>query len=157
MSRLWEIHARAVRASLRRVGAVGLAIVAPVALLITLVPTPLQARAKPLVVRGLGWLHDRTLLEWLSWTRLEVLANVAMLVPVALLLTFVLGARRWWLATAICVAASVGVETAQLFMPARVTSLLDVAANGLGALAGAAIAAIAEAIALRARRRSLRR
>lgn len=137
---------------LRRLGVIGLAIALPVVLIVTLWPTHLLMEVKPQVVRGIEWFHDRQLFEWLYWTRLEVLANVAMLVPVALLLTFLLGARRWWVAVAICAAASLGVELVQHFMPGRIASVLDVVANGLGALFGAAIAAGIEVIVVRARR-----
>ncbi len=132
-------------------------LVVPIVLVITLWPNHLFMRAKPRVVRGLEWLHSQQLFEWLYWTRLEVLANVAMLVPVALLLTFVLGARRWWMAVGICVAASIGVEAVQYLMPGRVSSILDVIANTLGAVIGALAAISIEVIAVRGRRASARR
>lgn len=134
---------------MRRAGSIGLLIAVPVVLVITLWPNHLFMRAKPMVVRGLEWLHAHQLFEWLYWTRLEVLANVAMLVPVAMLLTFVLGARRWWLAVGLCVAASVGVEAMQLFMPGRVSSFVDVVANGIGSVTGSLLAVGAETIAVR--------
>lgn len=149
--------ARDAKPPLRRLGIVGLAITAPLALLLTLWPTHLLMRAKPQVVRGIEWFHDRDLFEWIYWTRLEVLANVAMLVPIALLLTFVLGARRWWIAVALCAAASLGVELVQYSMPGRVASVLDVVANSLGALIGALLAAVIEVVVVRARRSSTRR
>ena len=144
-------------APLRRLGSAGLLLAVPIVLVITLWPNHLFMRAKPRVVQGLEWLHSQQLFEWLYWTRLEVLANVAMLVPVALLLTFALGARRWWMAVAVCVAASVGVELAQSFMPGRVSSNLDIVANGLGAVIGALVAVGVEAIVVRGRRASARR
>jgi glycopeptide antibiotics resistance protein len=138
-------------APLRAVGVGGLVLAVPIVLLITLWPSHLFMEVKPQVVRGLEWMHERELLEWLYWTRLEVLANVAMLVPVALLLTFALGARRWWLAVAACVAGSAGVELVQHFMPGRVASVGDVVANGLGACIGALLAAGALAVVARHR------
>ena len=149
-------HARR-SAPLRRVGSVGLLLGVPIVLVITLWPSHLFMRAKPRVVQGIEWLHSQQLFEWLYWTRLEVLANVAMLVPVALLLTFALGARRWWMAVAMCVAASVGVELVQSFMPGRVSSNLDVIANGLGAVIGALLGVAIEAMVVRGRRASARR
>lgn len=143
--------ARRGAAPLRSVGVGGLLLAVPIVLTITLWPSHLFMGMKPQVVRGLEWMHERELVEWLYWTRLEVLANVAMLVPVALLLTFALGARRWWLAAAACIAGSIGVELVQHFMPGRVASVGDVVANGLGACVGALLAAGLEAIA-RARR-----
>lgn len=149
--------ARNAKPTLRRLGIVGLAVATPLALLITLWPTHLLLRAKPRVVRGIEWLHAQEMFEWLYWTRLEVLANVAMLVPVALLLTFVLGWRRWWIAVVACAAASVGVEVVQHFLPNRVSSAMDVVANSLGGLIGALLAVAIELAAVRARRSSKRR
>lgn len=144
-------------APLRRAASIGLLLAMPIVLVITLWPNHLLMLAKPRVVQGLEWLHSRQLLEWLYWTRLEVLANVAMLVPLALLLTLVLGARRWWLAVAMCIAASVGVEAVQYFMPGRVSSGRDVIANGVGAVIGSLIAVGVEAMVVRGRRASTRR
>lgn len=131
-------------APLRRVGIVGLAAAVPVIALITLWPTHFLLRIKPRVVQGIEWLHARDMFEWIYWTRLEVLANVAMFVPLALLLTFVLGARRWWLALALCLAVTVGIEATQHFMPGRVASMRDIVANGAGAAIGVALAALIE-------------
>lgn len=142
-------------APLRRLGVVGLLVSVPVVLLVTLWPTHFLLRAKPRVVQGIEWLHARQMFEWIYWTRLEVLANVAMFVPLALLLTFVLGARRWWIAVALCVALSVGVELAQLaLLPGRVASARDVVANGVGALFGVGLAAAIEGVVRSARRRA---
>lgn len=136
----------------RRAGLVGLAILLPIVLVTTLWPTHFLLRAKPAVVDALGRLHDRGALEWLTWVRLEVLANVAMLVPVALLLTLVLGARRWWIAALAGAAFSVAVELVQWTMPHRVASLLDIVANTAGAVVGALLGATIAAL-LGARRR----
>lgn len=140
-------------APLRRLGVVGLLLALPVVGVLTLWPTHWLLRAKPRVLQGLRWLHAREMFEWVYWTRLEVLANVAMFVPLAMLLVFVLGARRWWIALGLCLAATVGIEAVQhLFLPGRVASVKDIVANGVGALLGVALAAVVEA-AVRARRR----
>jgi glycopeptide antibiotics resistance protein len=142
-------------APLRTLGAVGLALAVPVVLVVTLWPTHFLLRAKPRIVRGLEWFHTRGMLEWVYWTRLEVLANVAMFVPLALLLTFVLGARRWWLALLLCVALSAGVELAQhVLLPGRVATVRDVIANGVGAAIGVVIASVIEGVVRLARRRA---
>lgn len=143
-------------APLRRLGIAGLALIIPVVLLVTLWPAHFLLRAKPRVTRGIEWLHARDLFDWLTWTRLEVLANVGMFVPVALLVTFVLGARRWWVTVAACTALSVAVELVQAFMPGRVAAVLDVIANGLGALLGALLAVTIEALVRRRRARLTR-
>ena len=143
-------------APLRTVGALGLLLCVPVVLVVTLWPTHFLLRLKPRVVRGLEWLHARDLADWLTWTRLEVLANVAMFVPLALLLTFVLGARRWWITVGLCVAVSLGVELAQHAMPGRIASARDIVTNGLGAVLGVSLAIPVEAIVRRTQRASLR-
>ena len=146
--------ARRAAAPLRRLGIAGLALVTPVVLVVTLWPTHFLLRAKPRVTRGIEWLHARDLFDWLTWTRLEVLANVAMFVPVALLVTFVLGARRWWVTVIACAALSVAVELVQALMPGRVAAALDIVANSLGALLGALLAVAIEALVRRSRRRT---
>lgn len=148
-----RVAPRGAHAPLRRLGLVGLALLAPVVLIVTLWPSHFLLRAKPRVTRGIEWLHARELFDWLTWSRLEVLANVGMFVPVALLITFALGARRWWVTIALCLALTVGVETVQAFMPGRVAALLDIIANGLGAVIGTLLATVIEAL-VRARRRS---
>lgn len=138
-------------APLRPVGVVGLVLAVPVGMLVTLQPTR-AILARPVVEDGLERLHERGLVEWLDWTRFEVLANVAMLVPLALLLTFVLGRRRWWAALVLCVGASVGVEIAQSFIPGRDPAASDIVANTVGAVIGTLAAVGAEASVQRIRR-----
>ncbi|WP_347754305.1 VanZ family protein [Agrococcus sp. ProA11] len=145
-------------APLRRVGAIGLLLALPVVALLTLWPSHLLLRFKPRVLQGIEWFHAREMLEWVYWTRLEVLANVAMFVPLAALLVFLLGARRWWLALALCLAATVGIELVQhVLLSGRVASAKDVVANTAGAVIGVLIAVAIEAIVRAARRRSARR
>lgn len=136
-------------APLRRLGLAALLALVPVVLLITLWPTHALLRFKPTVVRGLTWLHDRGIVEWLTWVRLEVLANVAMLIPVAFALACLLGGRRWLVAVAICTGLSVAVETVQFMMPGRIASPLDVVMNTIGALIGAGLAVALESLVRR--------
>jgi len=147
-------------APLRRLGVVGLLAALPIVALLTLWPSHWLLRFKPRVVRGIEWFHAQGMFEWIYWTRLEVLANVAMFAVLAVLLVFVLGARRWWLALGLCVAASVGIELAQdLLLPGRVATVRDVLANSAGALLGTIAAAAIEAVVRRTRmrRRAVRR
>ncbi|WP_405216952.1 VanZ family protein [Agrococcus sp. Ld7] len=152
------MHATAPSAPLRRVGAIGMLVALPVVGVLTLWPTHWLLRAKPRVVRGIEWFHSRELLQWVYWTRLEVLANVAMFVPLALLLTFLLGARRWWIALSLCVATTIGIELVQhVLLPGRVASVKDVVANTAGALIGVVLAVACEALMRASRRRSAQR
>ncbi|MET3963820.1 hypothetical protein ABIE44_003754 [Marmoricola sp. OAE513] len=75
----------------------------------------------------------------LTWERTEVLANVALFVPAAFLLTLV--TQRAWLSALLCLAASAGIEYVQLaYLPTRVSSGADVLHNAYGALLGAVLA-----------------
>lgn len=75
----------------------------------------------------------------LQWAETEVLANVALFVPLGLLLAFVF--RRATAAAVVCVLLSAGIELAQLlYLPSRVPSLADVEHNALGGALGALLA-----------------
>lgn len=82
----------------------------------------------------------------LRWTRFDVLANVLAYVPFGLFVA--LTPRRASPATRAVYAMSVGItlsfglETLQMFLPSRDASLIDLAANTAGTLAGAMLAAI---------------
>lgn len=77
----------------------------------------------------------------LTWTETEVLANVALFVPLGLLLTVALG--RVWPAVTMCLLASAAVELVQLrLVTSRVPTLDDVAHNTLGGLVGALVAGL---------------
>lgn len=76
----------------------------------------------------------------LTWSETEVLANIALFVPLGFLLTLVVHSAA--LASAACAALSAGIEYAQLtLLPTRVPTLDDVVHNALGGLVGAVVAA----------------
>ncbi len=75
----------------------------------------------------------------LTWTQIEVLANVALFVPAGFLLA--VAARRSWAGVVVCALGSGAIEWAQYaFLPSRVPSLADVEHNSLGGLIGALLA-----------------
>ncbi|WP_431071248.1 VanZ family protein [Microbacterium phyllosphaerae] len=82
----------------------------------------------------LGW-------ESLDFTRLEIIANVLVFVPVGVL-AFVLVPRRLWpLAVILGPALSISIEIAQrLALPHRAATVTDVIANSGGALIGVFVA-----------------
>jgi VanZ family protein len=96
-----------------------------------------------------GWRAPAAEVLWArlgEWPRYytwgDVALNVAGYAPLGLLLTLLLRARlaavaAGTLALLACLALSSGVELLQGFVPARVTSALDVFCNGVGALLGA--------------------
>ncbi len=84
----------------------------------------------------LGW-------ESLDFTRLEIIANVLVFVPIGIL-AFLLVPRRFWpLAIVLGPALSLSIEVLQrLVLPHRAATLTDVVANSGGALIGVALAII---------------
>jgi hypothetical protein len=75
----------------------------------------------------------------LTYSRAEVLANVALFVPAGFLLAVVVG--RTWLSVVLCVMASAAIELAQQrYLPSRVPTIADVEHNGLGGALGALVA-----------------
>lgn len=75
----------------------------------------------------------------LGYAGLEFLANVLLFVPVGILFAVLLGRRRWWLAIVVGVGMTVTIETAQLFIPTRVSDIRDIIANTAGAALGVAL------------------
>jgi glycopeptide antibiotics resistance protein len=71
-----------------------------------------------------------------TWWVLEDLGNVALFAPVGAVLALLLPPVR---ALLLAVAFSAGCELAQLLIPERQASVLDVAMNSIGAAAGVAV------------------
>lgn len=81
-----------------------------------------------------------------SYTRaafvLEILANVALFVPVGFLLPFVWSRLRLWQVVLIGGLMSVLIESVQGLMPSRFPTVSDVIANTTGTLIGALLALV---------------
>lgn len=76
------------------------------------------------------------------WTAFDLLANVAVYLPLGFFLTLALSTLRWrWLppllALPLAAGLSFGLEAVQTWLPSRVPSNVDLACNSLGALLGA--------------------
>jgi hypothetical protein len=111
--------------------------------LVVLWPSPVDRPEAGTIQAVFVWLHAHGLPRWLGYAQLEWTSNVAFFVPFGLL-AVLLGARPW-AAVLAGVAASAAAETAQaLFLPERTASLMDILANSLGALVGAAIAVLVQ-------------
>ena len=84
----------------------------------------------------LGW-------ESLDFTRLEIIANVLVFVPVGIL-SFLLVPRRWWpVALLLGPALSLSIEIAQrVALPHRAATVTDVIANSGGAVIGVFLAMV---------------
>ncbi|WP_282847333.1 VanZ family protein [Microbacterium oxydans] len=82
----------------------------------------------------LGW-------EWLDFTRLEIIANVLVFVPVGILAFLLLPRRVWFLALLVGPLLSAMIETAQrVALPHRAATVNDVVANSMGAILGVVVA-----------------
>jgi glycopeptide antibiotics resistance protein len=124
---------------------------------ITLSPEPYDRRLDGFLFRALRSLHRHDGTWWITYSLVEGAANVAMFLPVGMFLVLLLGRSRWWLAVGIGVGLSALIETAQLFLPTRVSDVRDLLHNGLGALLGVVLVLILTARSENARRRALRR
>ncbi|AJW79702.1 VanZ family protein [Clavibacter michiganensis] len=118
--------------------------------LITLTPDSVDRGVYPYLMRGVLFVQHHGI-PGFRYSMIEEVANVALFAPLGMLGVLALGAPRWWLVVLAGTAMSASVELAQgAFLPARVASVTDVAANGAGALLGATTAGI---VAARTRRR----
>ena len=92
-------------------------------------------------------------LHFVTYPSVEFGANIALFVPLGLLLALLFGPNRWWRAPVICVLATVIIELGQgALLPHRVASVGDVIANTTGGVLGA-LAAVAIMAAIARRRR----
>jgi glycopeptide antibiotics resistance protein len=115
---------------------------------VTLGPQPLDHRQQHWVLALVHWArafvhpHWPRLATQISYDHVEFLANVAMFAPIGLFLVLLLGRRFWWLAVLGCVAMTGVIETAQRFIPGRVSDVRDLASNSLGGVIGVVVALI---------------
>lgn len=119
--------------------ALGLPFLAGLAAL-TLTPSRIEEAMPNLLDLVLGAAHR---LGWasLDFTRLEIIANVLVFVPVGILAFVLLPRRLWPVALLVGPALSIAIETAQrVALPHRAATVTDVLANSSGALLGVALA-----------------
>ncbi|HWU46564.1 MAG TPA: VanZ family protein [Humibacter sp.] len=103
---------------------------------VTLGPQPFDDGTDGWLFSLLDFFSAHRVTDWITYDRLEFGANVAMFLPIGLFLLLLLGRRRWWLAILLGFALTVGIETAQLYIPGRVSDIRDVISNTTGALVG---------------------
>ncbi|MBK4347577.1 VanZ family protein [Lacisediminihabitans changchengi] len=124
---------------------------------VTLGPQPLDAAGNRALFRLLRFFGSHESTEWITYDRVQFIANIGMFVPIGLLFLLVLGRRRWWLAIAAGVLATVAIELAQRGIPGRVSDPNDVLANSLGTAIGVIAAlVITTPAAIRDRRAAAR-
>ncbi|WP_136055487.1 VanZ family protein [Microbacterium sp. K24] len=106
-------------------------------------PAAVSAKVTGLVGIIARWVADAGIASYArSAFVLEILANVALFVPIGLLLVLAWPRLRVWQAVLIGALMSVLIETVQGVMPSRFPTLSDVIANTTGTLIGALIVAI---------------
>ncbi len=104
----------------------------------TLRPSIYDAEVGGILSRLLDVLHSSPATAWITFDVIESVSNVAMFVPLGLLV--ILWRGRWWHGILIGIVASSAIELTQLFfLPTRVADVRDVVANTLGAAIGVGI------------------
>lgn len=104
---------------------------------ITLGPAPYDDETGDTLARILAALAGFAPTAWITFDVVEFTANVALFVPLGILVVLWLGGRRWWLAPIAGLVISGAIELIQLlFLETRVADARDLLANTLGALLG---------------------
>lgn len=106
-------------------------------------PATVSAKVTGLVGLLAHWIADRGIASFhSSAVVLEFLANVALFVPIGLLLPLAWTRLKLWQVVLVGAAMTVMIETVQGSMPSRSPTISDLIANTLGTFIGAAIVAV---------------
>jgi MYXO-CTERM domain-containing protein len=136
----------------RRVAVIGL-----VAYLAVLASLTLGASPGAVFMAGAERLRTIDGLEWVRNGDVERAANVLVFIPLGLLLCYALPRVPRFLVWLLCVMLSLGVEAAQVALPGRRPTPIDVITNSTGAAIGVLLAMVLAGIGwLRRRRREKR-
>ncbi|MFP7834819.1 VanZ family protein [Marisediminicola sp. LYQ134] len=111
-------------------------------LAVVLWPTPVDRSVAGDLHQLIGVLNNAGLTV-VTYTRIEMTANVLMFVPLGALGVLSFPRIPWWVVPVACLELSAAVELTQLlFIEQRFSTLSDVASNSIGALLGAAAVVI---------------
>ncbi|WP_022886190.1 VanZ family protein [Glaciibacter superstes] len=123
---------------------------------VTLNPQPSQTSSNGWLLRALGFFarHDST--DWITYSLVEFIANIAMFIPIGVFFLLLFGRRKWWLAIFVGVVLTCFIEFVQLFLPARYPDVSDLVANSTGTVIGVSLALVLTSFTI-ARRTSRRR
>jgi glycopeptide antibiotics resistance protein len=103
---------------------------------LTLGPQPIGLVKAGGIFDLLAIFQRHTATAWISYPAVEFAANVALFVPIGVLLLLIAGRRWWWLAILSGMLLSASIEIAQLFIPGRVSDVRDLVSNSIGAFVG---------------------
>lgn len=108
---------------------------------VTLSPQQMDTGPDGPIGRLLEFFSSHRLTEWLTYSRVEKLANVAMFIPFGLLFALHLGRRRWWLGWVAGATFSAAIEGFQgtVLTQTRFATLSDLITNTIGAGVGAGL------------------
>ncbi|WP_104082522.1 VanZ family protein [Cryobacterium sp. Y11] len=111
--------------------------------LIAFWPTPVDRNVHGSISSVVLWLHEHGGPLWLGYDTIEFTANIALFVPVGLLVVVLTDPFHWWFAPLIGTVTSVVIELGQFaFLPDRFATVTDVVANSLGGVLGTLLAFI---------------
>ena len=117
-------------------------------------PSPVDRPIEAPLSRIIQWCGQHGL-GFITYARVEFGANIALFVPLGMLIALLFGPRRWWRAPVICFVATVIIELGQrVLLPQRVASIGDVIANTVGGIFGT-LAAVAIMAALARNHRAI--
>ena len=104
---------------------------------LTLTPSSTSGEALSILRRLLLVMQSIDALAWVRYDQVEFVANIALFVPMGVLMTLLLGRRGWWAALAVGVIASCWIELAQyVWLPSRVADPRDLVSNSIGTAIG---------------------
>ncbi|SEC09036.1 VanZ like family protein [Paramicrobacterium humi] len=115
--------------------------------LVTLTPAPFDSNVNGTIARVLRLFARHELTEWITYSRLEFMANIGMFVPIGLFLVLLFGRRFWWVGIAFGVAFTLFIEGFQgvVLSATRYSTVSDIVANSAGAVLGVGLGLIVTA------------
>jgi glycopeptide antibiotics resistance protein len=103
---------------------------------VTLGPQPFDESDDGWIWRLLALFSRHELTDWITYDRLEFMMNIAMFLPIGLFFLLLLGRRQWWLGMLLGFLLTCVIESAQFFIPGRVSDVRDIVSNSVGAIVG---------------------
>ena len=108
---------------------------------LTLTPSNTSERTFSLLQRVVRAFQSNADTDFLTFARVEFMANVALFVPMGVFVVLLLGRRLWWAGIFAGVLASCWIELAQgIWLSDRVSDPRDLVSNGLGTALGVLLA-----------------
>ena len=110
---------------------------------LTLTPSNTSERTFSLLQRVVRAFQSNADTDFLTFARVEFMANVALFVPMGVFVVLLLGRRLWWAGIFAGVLASCWIELAQgIWLSDRVSDPRDLVSNGLGTVFGVLLALV---------------